>query len=52
MVNYGTINQSFAFRWVVANPDVEPEDIDRFFDILFEAAETLDAPTYQHVSTL
>lgn len=47
LVNYGTINQSFAFRWVVANPDVEPEDIDRFFDVLFEASETLDIPSYQ-----
>jgi glutamate/tyrosine decarboxylase-like PLP-dependent enzyme len=46
LVNYGTINQSFAFRWVVANPDVETEDIDRFFEILLEAATKLDVPAY------
>ncbi len=50
LVNYGTINQTFTFRWVVANPDVNFEDIDRFFGILFEAAETLDVSQPQPVS--
>ncbi len=48
MVNYGTLGDSFSFRWVVANPEVEKQDIDRFFELLLSSASELEAANVVH----
>lgn len=41
IVNHGTINGQFAFRWVVANAETTKEDVDLFFKNFMYAAENL-----------
>jgi glutamate/tyrosine decarboxylase-like PLP-dependent enzyme len=42
IVNYGYINNEFAFRWVVANAQTQTKDIDRFFDNFMSIAKKLN----------
>jgi glutamate/tyrosine decarboxylase-like PLP-dependent enzyme len=41
-VNFGYIGNDFAFRWVIANPEVTERDIDQFFDYLNFYASRLE----------
>ncbi len=45
LINYGYWKGDVALRYVAANPDSEPEDIDRLFDNLFNVAKQLDKET-------
>lgn len=42
IVNYGTINCKFAFRWVVANAETTKEDVDLFFDNFLSVAHSFN----------
>lgn len=41
IVNHGTINGKFAFRWVVANAETTKKDVDLFFENFMYVAENL-----------
>lgn len=42
IVNHGTLNGKFAFRWVVANAETTKEDVDLFFDNFFKCSKVLN----------
>ena len=44
-VNFGFLNEDFAFRWVVANAEVTESDIDLFFRYFLFCAEQLECST-------
>ena len=41
-VNFGYVGNHFAFRWVIANPEVTEKDIDHFFELLSFYASRLE----------
>ena len=42
LVNYASLNGNVIIRLVIANPEIEPADIDRFFETLLAIGQALD----------
>jgi predicted AAA+ superfamily ATPase len=42
LINYGYWKGNLTLRYVAANPDAEPEDIDRLFNHILETANQLE----------